>query len=214
MTLFQTLETPTKLAILLVFTIASTAALADSRYSSRHDGYFGNNGNKWSNNSHSNPYNNSRNYSPNNSRNYRFSNRDRRNYSPAFTPTFTPNYAGNRFNSAWYSRAPYGSRASWNNRNFRRDNWSVNLNLGNSWYGNSYSYGVGYNSWHRPLSTHTTHTRVIVREPSVVVVRDPTQVRHSGRSLLRDLEGNCFERSTDDQGNEVRIQLPDRACDF
>lgn len=210
MTLFQTLETPTKLAILLVFTIASTAALADSRYSSRHDGYSGYNGNKWSNNSHSYPYNNSHNYSRNNSRNYRFSNRDRRNYSPAFTP----NYAGNRFNSAWYSRAPYGSRASWNNRNFRRDNWSVNLNLGNSWFGNSYSYGIGYNSWYRPLSTHTTHTRVVVREPSVVVVREPVQVRHSGRSLLRDLEGNCFERSTDDRGNEVRIQLPDRACDF
>ena len=206
MTLFQTLETPTKLAILLVFTIASTAALADSRYSSRHDGYSGNTGNKWGNNSRNNSYSNSYNYPYNNSRYNRYSNRDRRNYSP--------NYAGNRFNSVWNTRAPYGSRVSWNNRNFRRDNWSVNLNLGNAWYGNTFSYGVGYNSWYRPLPTHTTHTRVIVREPSVVVVREPVQARHTGRSLLRDLEGNCFERSTDDQGNEVRIQLPGIACNF
>jgi len=198
MTLFQTLETPTKLAILLVFTIASTAVLADSRFSPRYDGYSGNTGNKWSNNSHNNPYN-----SPyNNSRYNRFSNRDRWNYSP--------NYAGNRFNSAWNIRAPYGSRITWNSRNFRRDNWSVNLNLGNSWYGNSITYGIGS----RPFSSHTTHTRVIVREPSVVVVREPAQIIQKGRSLLRDLEGNCFERSTDDLGNEIRIQIPGSECNF
>ena len=36
----------------------------------------------------------------------------------------------------------------------------------------------------------------------------------SGRRLLRDLEGNCFERIVDEEGNEVRIQLEAAECSF
>lgn len=36
----------------------------------------------------------------------------------------------------------------------------------------------------------------------------------SGRRLLRDLEGNCFERNVDEEGNEVRVQLEASECDF
>ena len=36
----------------------------------------------------------------------------------------------------------------------------------------------------------------------------------SGRRLLRDLEGNCFERIVDEQGNEIRVQLEAEQCNF
>ena len=36
----------------------------------------------------------------------------------------------------------------------------------------------------------------------------------SGRRLLRDLEGNCFERIVDEQGDEIRIQLEPEECNF
>ena len=36
----------------------------------------------------------------------------------------------------------------------------------------------------------------------------------TGRRLLRDLEGNCFERNSDEEGNEIRVQLDPSECDF
>ncbi len=36
----------------------------------------------------------------------------------------------------------------------------------------------------------------------------------SGRRLLRDLEGNCFERIVDQQGDEIRVQLEAQECNF
>ena len=33
-----------------------------------------------------------------------------------------------------------------------------------------------------------------------------------GRRLLRDIDGNCFERKIDTRGNELRIQLPAADC--
>lgn len=57
-----------------------------------------------------------------------------------------------------------------------------------------------------------TRTREIVyvdRSPSV----NATPVA-SGRRLLRDLEGNCFERIVDEQGDEIRVQLEAEECNF
>ena len=36
----------------------------------------------------------------------------------------------------------------------------------------------------------------------------------SGRRLLRDLEGNCYERIVDEQGDEIRAQLEFQECNF
>jgi hypothetical protein len=36
----------------------------------------------------------------------------------------------------------------------------------------------------------------------------------SGRHLLRDVDGNCYERQTDGAGNEMRTQLPASACNW
>ena len=35
-----------------------------------------------------------------------------------------------------------------------------------------------------------------------------------GRRLLRDLNGNCYERTTDGAGNELRTELPASACNW
>ena len=50
--------------------------------------------------------------------------------------------------------------------------------------------------------------RVVYRE-STVRVEPPV-----GRHLLRDLNGRCFERSFDEDGTELRTELPASACDW
>ena len=50
--------------------------------------------------------------------------------------------------------------------------------------------------------------RVIYREPAVRIV---PPVR---RSLLRDLQGNCFETTIDEDGSELREQIPAAECDW
>ena len=80
--------------------------------------------------------------------------------------------------------------------------------------------GVGYitfNNWYgyTPYRSST----VIVREPTVVYVNDsaPVSTRYTqppARSLLRDINGNCFERTYDSRGVETRVRLPDSACRF
>lgn len=39
-------------------------------------------------------------------------------------------------------------------------------------------------------------------------------VAPQGRHLLRDLNGNCFERTTDANGNELRTELPASQCNW
>lgn len=69
--------------------------------------------------------------------------------------------------------------------------------------------------------------RVVYRSAPVVTQREVVVVRNtvrdssasnnqiaSGRRLLRDLEGNCFERNVDEEGNEIRVQLQAQECDF
>ena len=66
---------------------------------------------------------------------------------------------------------------------------------------------------------------VVYRSPPTISTReivyvDQEQTRSaaasvaSGRRLLRDLEGNCFERSVDKQGDEIRVQLEAQECNF
>lgn len=118
----------------------------------------------------------------------------------------------------------------------RHDNWSVSLNYGagfsNGWYGASWSTGpvyrpfrsAFYDPWYTPYRSRTT---VVYREPTVIYVDDDddyestrvirrTTARpsHPTTSLLRDINGNCWERNFDSEGNETRVQLPDSECDF
>jgi hypothetical protein len=61
-------------------------------------------------------------------------------------------------------------------------------------------------------STPVTHTRKVVYVDKPVY-RNTTLVT-SGRRLLRDLEGNCFERITSEAGDEIRVQLEAEECNF
>ena len=66
---------------------------------------------------------------------------------------------------------------------------------------------------------------VVYRSPSTISTReivyvDQAQTRSaaapvaSGRRLLRDLEGICFGRIVDEQGDEIRVQLEAQECNF
>ncbi|MGR9090226.1 MAG: hypothetical protein ACU85U_06565 [Gammaproteobacteria bacterium] len=54
---------------------------------------------------------------------------------------------------------------------------------------------------------------VYVPQPAPVVVATPPPVAvASGRRLLRDINGNCFERQIDAAGREVHLSLPPSEC--
>ncbi len=55
--------------------------------------------------------------------------------------------------------------------------------------------------------TRTREVRVVNRSAS-------PSVRSSGRRLLRDLEGNCFEITRNSAGDEVRVELQPQQCQF
>lgn len=64
---------------------------------------------------------------------------------------------------------------------------------------------------YRNVPRTTTREIVYVDKPRVVQSAPPVA---SGRRLLRDLEGNCFERIVDEQGDEIRVQLEAEECNF
>ena len=70
----------------------------------------------------------------------------------------------------------------------------------------------------RDYGTVTYSSRPVTRTKEVVYVNNSTSRNTtpvaSGRRLLRDLEGNCFERVIDDDGNEIRVQLDASECNF
>jgi hypothetical protein len=75
-----------------------------------------------------------------------------------------------------------------------------------------------------PRYSSRNHESVVYRTPPVTRTREIIYVDNSssrsatpvasGRRLLRDLEGNCFERIVDEQGNEIRVQLEAEQCNF
>ncbi|MGB1640880.1 MAG: hypothetical protein ACPHCV_07980, partial [Pseudohongiellaceae bacterium] len=58
-----------------------------------------------------------------------------------------------------------------------------------------------------------TRTLITARQParsrSVISSSRPrsTLINQNGRRLLRDIEGNCFERTRNTAGEELRVQL-------
>ena len=69
----------------------------------------------------------------------------------------------------------------------------------------------------RNLRTYTTvRSTPVVRSREIVYVNRATPRRPapSGRRLLRDLDGNCFEITRQADGDELRTQLHPSACDF
>ncbi|MEQ8952513.1 MAG: hypothetical protein RL120_00125 [Gammaproteobacteria bacterium] len=111
-----------------------------------------------------------------------------------------------------------------------------------AYWGVSFGNHYGYNRYHRhghydggafvgglvlgSLLSYPSYTssryetvryvkRPVVRSREVVYVRQAaTRTQATGRRLLRDLDGNCFERVIDASGDEIRVQLDPAECVF
>lgn len=118
---------------------------------------------------------------------------------------FTSNYRDNR----------------WNRRDNDDVNWSVNLSIGAVPFGyNPYGYNMQgyrpqpYSSYYRsrqPVVIYQNNTYI---EPSRSTSYVTRRTNRQGVSLLRDSNGNCFERIRDRFGNETRTELPRSSCNF
>jgi hypothetical protein len=143
--------------------------------------------------------------------------------------SYRNNYRGNRRANSYH----YGSSGTSYNRNYGRG-YGSGFNVS---YGNYYSRHRGYDSGSffgglvlgsllnsSRHSSRNVETLVYRNTPTIstreIVYVDQAQARSaaapvaSGRRLLRDLEGSCFERIVDEQGDEIRVQLEAQECDF
>lgn len=107
-----------------------------------------------------------------------------------------------------------------------RDRVSVSVNIGNvipDWRYRDYrratsglgiayttTWGAPYNNWNRRGNTVIVHQNTYVNNEPRVIHRST----RSTTSLLRDVNGRCFERSYDSRGVETRIELPASNCNF
>jgi hypothetical protein len=121
----------------------------------------------------------------------------------------------------------------WDRRSDRRDNVSISLSFGNVWPAPRYNdwryrdwdratsgVGIAYTTaWGAPGWGYNSRRPVIVHQNTYINEAPRTRVvtrssRSNGSSLLRDINGRCFERETDSYGNETRTELPASACNF
>lgn len=111
----------------------------------------------------------------------------------------------------------------WDNRRRDRDHdhVSINLGFGNSWgypyTGSYFGFGVGnYSSWHNrnraPVVIYENNTYIERSAPRTTVIT--RSAPRSGTSMLRDVNGRCFERQYDRNGNETRIEVSPAECNF
>lgn len=75
-----------------------------------------------------------------------------------------------------------------------------------------------FNNYDKPhYETVRYRSRPVVRSRRVVEVTRPAPVRATpvtGRRLLRDLSGNCFEITRNSTGDELRVQVDASVCDY
>ena len=144
----------------------------------------------------------------------------RNSYRNSYRSNYRSSYRGNRRVNSYH----YPSRS-------RRYSSGFNIS-----YGNYYSRHRGYDSgsfvgglvlgslFSYPRYSSRSYDTVVYREAPRTRTREIVYVNKtpassnapiaSGRRLLRDLEGNCFERIVDDQGDEIRVQLEAEECNF
>jgi hypothetical protein len=232
------------LSVTVIFATASSTAMADQQHRNRNSGsaFNKNSADRNSHNkgyntsvastfrSTSNTFSNSR-FRKNSGYPSNW-NRQNNRRSGAFNTNSNSNSYRNTSRNIFRNNS-YGSYSG-NRRSqpYRYDNnWSVSLNLGSGYNGsNSLWYDTGFYSpvsrfRDRNYSPRSTHPRVIYNnQPTVIVLNENSQdsghvitrssVRKNESSLLRDINGFCFERSYDSRGLETRVQLPDSACNY
>jgi hypothetical protein len=122
--------------------------------------------------------------------------------APYYRPYHRPYYPAPYYGRAYYPRAvgypayygyPYYYGNHHNNDN--NSDWPAYL-IGGAVLGS--------------VLTNVYHNAQVQQVPAQQVVVAPQQ----GRRLLRDLNGNCYDRSTDANGNELRTELPPSACNW
>lgn len=179
------------LGSLITALLLSQTAAADHRDYRRGDDYY-------------RGYDNHRSYGHSYRRSYRNYYRDSDYYG------VNPYHYGSRRGSSFHFS--YGSRHS------RRHDHDAGYFVGGLVLGSLLSAPRYYE---RPVERVVYRSAPVVTQREVVVVRNSVNNTSasnnqiaSGRRLLRDLEGNCFERNVDEEGNEIRVQLEAQECNF
>ena len=101
-----------------------------------------------------------------------------------------------------YGYRPYYGYQTKNNNN---SNSSVAYALGGLVLGAVLTNAYNQSRTPQPQATYVQQTYQVPVQR--VVITQP-------RRLLRDLNGNCYERTTDAAGNELRIELPPSDCNW
>ncbi len=136
-------------------------------------------------------------------------------YGNHYSSRYNPYHYGyrDRRGGSYFSLS-YGNRYDYRRRG-RRHSYDSGSFVGGLVLGSLLSYPRYSN---RRYETVTYRSAPITRTREVVYVNRSTPASNapvaSGRRLLRDLEGNCFERVVDEEGNEVRLQLEASECNF
>ena len=110
--------------------------------------------------------------------------------------------------SSNYSRPSYSHAGVYYERPWRSYRFSRPLRS---------SYGYFNSSYYEPYRVTRPRSTVVystVVNPAPIVVTAPQISATPTRRLLLDLEGRCFDVTTDEQGVERRLQLEDQACAF
>ena len=133
-------------------------------------------------------------------------------------------YDRHGYSSHYYPRAnPYHFGAS-------RRHYFPRSYYGGSHFGFSYGhYGYRRHRQHNDLGylvgglvlgsllSSTSYREPLTRTREIVYVKQSASRSaplNTGRRLLKDLQGNCFERKSDGNGNEIRVQLEASECSF
>jgi len=130
------------------------------------------------------------------------------------------------YDSGFRSRSYFGGSRYNNYNRGRRGNY-IGFSLGGRRHHDSFSTGsfigglvlgsvLTYPRYPSARNDNYYSRRTIVRSsPQVTVIkRTSPAVVTSGRRLLRDLEGRCYEILRDENGNEIRTELEPDACSF
>jgi hypothetical protein len=129
---------------------------------------------------------------------------DRHGYSSHYYPRANPYHFGSsrRYYSpgSYYGGGHFGF--SYGNYGYRRHN-----DLGYLVGGLVLGSLLSSSSYLEPV----TRTREVVYVKQSASRSTPLT---TGRRLLKDLEGNCFERKPDGNGDEIRVQLEASECNF
>ncbi|MDP6535827.1 MAG: hypothetical protein QGG02_05765 [Gammaproteobacteria bacterium] len=129
-------------------------------------------------------------------------------YGSYYSPRYNPYHYGYRRGGSYFDIGYGGYYPRYRRRHYDSGAFVGGLVLGSL---------LSYPRYSRRYDS-VTYTRPVTRTRKVVYVNNRTSGSSSaiasGHRLLRDLEGNCFERNVDEDGNEIRIQLDASECNF